>query len=102
MSFLALAIAFKKIRSISETCAKWLRFGAVSETWGLANSHIYCKTQSSVKTRSGPTLKKMCNLKTQTKMTRVFPAKKIISMGGAVWGPGVNVVKPFLQEIWII
>ena len=30
ISFLALAIASK---TISETCTKWLQFGAVSETW---------------------------------------------------------------------
>ena len=37
MSFLASAIASKKIfKTISETCAKWLQFGAVSENWGLA------------------------------------------------------------------
>ena len=37
ISFLALAIASKKIlQTVSETCAKWSRFGEVSETWGLA------------------------------------------------------------------
>jgi len=37
ISFLALAIASKKIsKPVSETRAKWFRFGAVSETWGLA------------------------------------------------------------------
>ena len=36
MSFLALAIASKKSKTISETCAKWSQFGAVSETRGLA------------------------------------------------------------------
>ena len=36
MSFLALAIASKKYKTISETCAMWLRFGAVCETQGLA------------------------------------------------------------------
>ena len=36
ISFLALAIASKKSKTISETCAKWLQFGAVSETRGLA------------------------------------------------------------------
>ena len=36
MSFLALTIASKKSKTISETCAKWSQFGAVSETWGLA------------------------------------------------------------------
>ena len=36
ISFLALAIASKKSKTISETCTKWLQFGAVSETWGLA------------------------------------------------------------------
>ena len=37
ISFLALAIASKKIsKTISETCTKWLQFGTVSETWGLA------------------------------------------------------------------
>ena len=37
ISFLALAIASKKIsKTISETHAKWLQFGAVNETWGLA------------------------------------------------------------------
>ena len=36
ISFLALVIASKKIsKTISETRAKWLQFGAVSETWGL-------------------------------------------------------------------
>ena len=35
ISFLALAIASKKSKTVSETHAKWLRFGAVSETWGL-------------------------------------------------------------------
>ena len=39
ISFLALAIASKKLsKTISETCAKWLRFGTVSETWGLAET----------------------------------------------------------------
>ena len=36
ISFLALAIASKKIQNHHETCAKWSRFGAVSETRGLA------------------------------------------------------------------
>ena len=27
-------------KTISETCAKWLRFGGVSETWGLAKKYI--------------------------------------------------------------
>ena len=37
MSFLALAITSKKIsKTICETHAKWLQFGLVSETWGLA------------------------------------------------------------------
>ena len=39
MSFLALAIASKKTKTASETCAKWLQFGAVSETRSLAFSH---------------------------------------------------------------
>ena len=38
ISFLALAIASKKIQNHRETCAKWSRFGAVSETRGLASS----------------------------------------------------------------
>ena len=38
ISFLALAIASKKSKTISETCSKQLQFGAVSETWGLAIS----------------------------------------------------------------
>ena len=38
ISFLALAIASKKLSiTVSETRAKWSRFGAVSETRGLAN-----------------------------------------------------------------
>ena len=37
ISFLALAIGSKKSQTISETHAKWSRFGAVSETWGLAS-----------------------------------------------------------------
>ena len=37
ISFVALAIASKKLsKTVSETCAKWLQFGAVSETQGLA------------------------------------------------------------------
>ena len=37
ISFLALVIASKKLsKTNSETCAKWLQFGAVSETRGLA------------------------------------------------------------------
>ena len=37
ISFLALAFASKKIsKTVSETRTKWLQFGAVSETWGLA------------------------------------------------------------------
>ena len=37
ISFLALVIASKKIsKTVSETCAKWLQFGTVSETRGLA------------------------------------------------------------------
>ena len=36
MSFLALAIASKKIQNVSETYAKWSQLGAVSETRGLA------------------------------------------------------------------
>ena len=37
ISFLALVIATKKkSKTVSETCAKWSQFGAVSETWGLA------------------------------------------------------------------
>ena len=37
ISFLALAIASKKLsKTVSETCSKWLQFGAVSETWGIA------------------------------------------------------------------
>ena len=37
ISFFALAIASKKLsKTISETRAKWLQFGAVSETRGLA------------------------------------------------------------------
>ena len=44
ISFLALAIASKKIsKTISETCTKWLRFGTVSETWGLAPKCISTK-----------------------------------------------------------
>ena len=39
ISFLALAIASKKLsKTISETHTKWLQFGTVSETWGLALS----------------------------------------------------------------
>ena len=37
ISFLALAIACKKSKTVSETCAKWSQFGAVSETRGLAS-----------------------------------------------------------------
>ena len=38
ISFLALVIASKKIsKTVSKTHTKWLQFGAVSETWGLAN-----------------------------------------------------------------
>ena len=37
MSFLALAMAPKTVpETVSETCAKWLCFGTVSETRGLA------------------------------------------------------------------
>ena len=37
MSFLALVIASKKIlKTVSETYAKWLQFGTVSETHGIA------------------------------------------------------------------
>ena len=36
ISFLALAIASKKSKTVSETRTKWLQFGTVSETWGLA------------------------------------------------------------------
>ena len=45
ISILALAIASKKrSKTISETCAKWSQFGAVSDTWGLAVSGgIVCK-----------------------------------------------------------
>ena len=38
ISFLALAIGSKKSQTISETHAKWSRFGAVSETWGLTTA----------------------------------------------------------------
>ena len=42
ISFLALAIASKKLsKTVSETCAKWSQFGAVSETRGLAARYIY-------------------------------------------------------------
>ena len=41
INFLALAIASKKLsKTVSETRAKWLRFGAVCETRGLA-VHLY-------------------------------------------------------------
>ena len=37
ISFLALAIASKKLsKTVSETRAKWLQFGTVSETLGIA------------------------------------------------------------------
>ena len=37
ISFLAFGIASKKnSKIISETCANWLQFGTVCETWGLA------------------------------------------------------------------
>ena len=35
--FLALVIASKKSKTVSETCTKWSRFGAVSKTQGLAS-----------------------------------------------------------------
>ena len=35
MSFLALGLHPKKSKTVIETYAKWLQFGAVSETWGL-------------------------------------------------------------------
>ena len=35
ISFLALGLHPKKSKIVSETCAKWSQFGAVSETWGL-------------------------------------------------------------------
>ena len=42
ISFLTLAIASKKIsKNVSESCAKWLQIGAVSESWGLAFSVAY-------------------------------------------------------------
>ena len=40
ISFLALAIASKKIKTVSETSAKWSQYVAASETWGLASSSI--------------------------------------------------------------
>ena len=48
ISFLALAIASKKIsKTVSETCAMWLRFGTVSETRGLA-SDLPCSQRKDI------------------------------------------------------
>ena len=44
MSFLALAIASKIIsKTVSETCAEWLQFGAVGETQGFASNWALTK-----------------------------------------------------------
>ena len=57
ISFLALAIASKKLsKAVSETRTKWSRFGAVSETWGLALKYRFVFSKVTIR-RIDPSLK---------------------------------------------
>ena len=49
LSVLALAIAVKNPKIVSETHTKWSQIGAISESWGLP-----FKTHGTFRLRSGP------------------------------------------------